>query len=114
VNLNSEGVIDLLNSEGPICPNAMLEPIHPSHAIAVRAANAVYDAIPRDSDGEPTTEDLQKVNTAVSYGPDTTNRMRLYRDVVSAMQGSAPVAVEALFFRCGLCGLTLPASRVIR
>jgi hypothetical protein len=111
MNLSSEGVIDLMSGEGPLCPNSMLLPIHPSHEMHVRVANAVYEAIPRDADGEPTTPELAKVNSAASYGSDVNARMRLYRNVVSAMQGSRPVAVEALFFRCGICGLTLPASR---
>jgi hypothetical protein len=112
VNLNSEGVIDLLHGDGPICPNAMLEPIHPAHAIEVRMQNVVYDAIPRDGDGEPTTPELAAVNHEVNYGKRVSHRMNLYRDVVSALQGSLPVAVEALFFRCGICGLVLPANRV--
>jgi len=114
VNLSSEGVIDLMYGEGPLCPNSMLEPIDPAHIVAVRMANAVHDATPRDQDGEPTTAELAKVNSAVAYGPTTTARMRLYRDVVSAMDGSMPTAVEALFFRCGICGLILPANRVAR
>lgn len=112
MNLNSEGVIDLLNGEGPICPNAMLEPIHPSHVMHTRVANVVYDAIPRDADDEAITPELARVQSEASYGSAITNRIRLYRNVVSAMQGSMPTAVEALFFRCGVCGLTLPANRV--
>jgi hypothetical protein len=112
VNLSSEGVIDLLHGDGPLCPNSMLEPIHPSHAMHVRVSNVVYDNTPRDADGEPTTPELAKVGQEVNYGQAVSSRMRLYRNVVSALSGSFPVAVEALFFRCGICGLTLPANRV--
>jgi hypothetical protein len=114
MNLSSEGVIDLMYGDGPLCPNSMLLPIHPSHEMHVRVANAVYEATPRDADGEPTTPELAQVSSAASYGSAVSARMRLYRDVVSAMDGHIPVAVEALFFRCGICGLTLPANRVAR
>jgi hypothetical protein len=112
VNLSSEGVIDLLHGSGPICPNSMLQPIHPSHAMHVRLADVVYEATPRDGDDEPTTPELAKVSNEVHHGQAVSDRMRLYRQVVSALDHHLPVAVEALFFRCGICGLTLPANRV--
>lgn len=111
MNLSSDGLIDL-SSDGPLCPRSMSFPIDPAHALAVQFADAVYGATPRGEDGELATPELEAVNHAVSYGPGTTDRMRLYRSVVSALDRSGPVAVEALYFRCGICGLILPANRV--
>lgn len=114
MNLDSEGLIDLdMGGQGPLCPNS-LPPAHPAHQLAVTFQNAAYRATPRDADGEPTTPELAAVNMAVSYGEDTNDRMSLYRDVVIARtDGYRTAAVEALFFRCLLCGLILPASRVL-
>jgi hypothetical protein len=111
VNLSSDGLIDL-GSDGPLCPRVGSDPFDPAHALAVRFADAVYDATPRDDDGEPATPDLKKVNHAVSYSYQTSERMRLYRQTAVALDRTGTVAVEALYFMCGICGLILPAGRV--
>lgn len=114
MNLSSDGLIDLAGGggNGPLCPNS-LPPVHPSHAVHTQMIDAAYEATPKDGDGEPATPELAAVNDAISYGPRSNDRMRLYRDLVSVADGRGlPVAVEALFFRCGICGLILPANRV--
>jgi hypothetical protein len=110
--LSSDGLIDVLGSDGPLCPRSALFPVDPAHALHNRHVDVVCEATPKDADGEPATPDLEAVNHAVSYGPRITERMRLYRSVVSALDHNGTVAVEALYFRCGICGLILPANRV--
>lgn len=111
MKIESDGLIDLLSSDGgPLCP-ASMPPVHPSHAAMVAAQNAVYEATARDGDGEPATSELEKVGHAVSYSWRTSSRMRLYRDTASALSSRGVVPVEALYFRCLVCGLVLPAQR---
>lgn len=113
MNLSSSGLIDTFE-QGPLCPNDYGDPQHPSHQLRVRFADAVHEATPRNADGEPASPELDAVNNAVAYGPTTDNRMRLYRATVQAMDVRGTVTVEALFFRCQICGLVLPASRAPR
>lgn len=95
-----------------MCPRGYGPGMAPEHEIRVRMIDAAYEATPRNDDGEPTSPELDRVNDAVAYGPQTDDCMRLYRDVVMAMDGTrGTVSVEALFFRCQICGLILPASR---
>lgn len=114
VKLSEDGLIELSTGhDGPLCPNAAGNPAHPAHTLHVRMCDAAYEATPRDADGEPVTPELGKVSYELSYGSGTSTRMRLYRAVVSAMDHRyRPVAVEALYFKCGICGLILPANRV--
>ena len=56
-------------------------------------------------------EALEKVSTALDYGPTTADRMHLYFDRTSFMQGREFITVEAWYFRCAICGLMLPAQR---
>lgn len=114
MKITSTGLIDLRSGDqGPMCPQSMPPVVHPSHHLAGTFADAAYEATPRGEDGEPLTGDLAAVNQAVSYGPTTENRMRLYRAAVAAQSSSGrDVGVEALYFRCQICGFVLPASRV--
>jgi len=107
VKIEQTGVIDLFQ-QGPLCPQSM-PPVHAAHAAMVRVQNAAYDAIPKDGDGE-LREDFDPVYSAIAYGDDS--RMRLYRDAVEAMSTRGTVTVESLYFRCPVCGLILPASRM--
>jgi hypothetical protein len=109
--IESDGLIDLSVGDGPLCPNAM-PPVSAQHAMLRQIQDAAYRAAEYDTDGEPVSAEAGKVVDAVHYGPETAGRMRLYRDTVAAQSYSIPVAVEALYFRCTVCGLVLPANRV--
>jgi len=113
MKIESEGLIDLVMGDGPLCPNGFGGVMSAEHATLRRVQNVAHAATAYDSDGEHVSPEAGRVTDAVHYGPETDGRMRLYRDVVSAASGTGlPVAVEALYFRCGLCGLVLPANRV--
>ena len=115
MNIESTGVIESHHGgyeNGPMCPHSIPPNVHPSHEAALLVQNAVYEAIARDEDGEPATEELGAVSHASSYSSSTGNRMRLYRATELA-RSSSPwgVVVESLYFRCRICGFVLPASR---
>jgi hypothetical protein len=103
-------LIDIPDSNLPLCPNSWGHPIHPLHQLHVRLQDAVYKATPHNKDGEPTTPELEAVNAAVSYGP-VQDRMRLYRDSAGGVFEGQHVTVESWYFRCDVCGLILPANR---
>lgn len=114
--MSDGGVIRMLSeSDLPMCPNGMMRPIHPAHALRTTMINAVYDVTKEheNDDGE-LPEPLDKVSQALSYGPTTADRMNLYFDRVSFLQGREFVMVEAWHFRCAICGLMLPAQRMPR
>lgn len=113
MNLSQSGLIDTFE-KGPMCPNGWAYPVHEAHRLRVRMIDAAYDKTPRNEDNEPMTTELAQVNDALSYGPTTEDRMRLYRDTVQAMDFRGTVVVETLYFRCQICGLVLPASRAPR
>lgn len=85
--------------------------MHPSHALHVRLSNIAHEASPKDADGFVEEGIAGDINHAINYG-DVNNRMSLYRDTAWARSGRGIVAVEALYFRCGTCGLIMPANRV--
>lgn len=114
MNMSETGLIDLLDRDGgPLCPGSY-PPRNEAHALHVRVSDTVHKATPRDINGEPATPELAAVSHAVNYGPDLSERMRLYRDTVAALDWQGTVTVEALFFRCTLCGFVLPATRTPR
>lgn len=115
MKLSETGLIELgMGSQGPLCPNSM-QPQHPSHQVAVQMQNAAYVATPRDEDGEPLTQESAAINSAIANAYGSGDLMRLYRDAVIAQDYAGRTAgVEALYFRCLTCGLTLPASRTAR
>jgi hypothetical protein len=112
--MSDGGVIRTLSeSELPPCPNGMLQPIHPAHRLRVEMIDAAYEAAKEyeDDDGE-LPEPLQKVSTALSYGPNTDSRMRLYFNRVGFPEGGVYATVESWYFQCHICGLILPAQRI--
>lgn len=113
--LSETGLIELGGMGGvddPLCPNS-IQPQHPSHQVAAQLQNAAYRATPRDDDGDPLTAEAAAINSALAYEHDTSAYMKLYRDVVIARNhGARDTAVEMLYFRCLICGLTLPGARV--
>lgn len=113
MNLNDRGIIDLADGyDGPMCPRSFPPVVDRAHELAERFRNVVYEATPRDVDNEPLTADLAAVNDAVSYGRMTNNRMHLFRDaVVAKTRDGHGAVVEALYFRCRICGFVLPAGR---
>lgn len=113
MKLSQSGLIDTFE-QGPMCPRGYGPGMAPEHEIRVRMIDAAYEATSRNDDGEPTTSELAKVNDAISYGPRTNDRMRLFRDAVQALDYRGTVGVETLYFRCQICGLILAAGRVPR
>lgn len=110
--IESDGLIDIIEGRGPLCP-ASMPPVSAAHALLRQIQNVAYQATEYDGDGEPVSPEAGAVVDAVHYGNETDSRMRLYRDAVSALGGRrGMVAVEALYFRCPLCGFVLPANRV--
>jgi len=112
--MSNGGIVrGLSDSDLPMCPNGMVRPIHPAHSLRVTMIDAAYDVTKpyKDEDGE-LPEPLDKVSTALSYGPTTADRMHLYWDRVGFVQGGEYATVEAWYFRCAICGLMLPAQRV--
>lgn len=103
-------LIDIPEHNGPLCPNSWGYPLHPLHQLHVRLQDAVHNATPKDENQEPITPELEAVNAAVSYGP-VTEQMRLYRESIGFAYQRQNVLVESFYFRCGVCGLILPANR---
>jgi hypothetical protein len=106
---DGELIRELSDSDKPLCPN-IGQPINAAHALRNRMLNAFYEAAEKNTDGDM-TEPVDKAYYAAAYGFTTSDRMNLYRDSASFVRGREIVVVEAWYFRCGICGLILPASR---
>lgn len=97
-------------TDRPLCPNSTNMPIHPAHTIRNRMLDAFYNAAEKNDDNEM-PEPVDKAYYAAAYGPSTDDRMWLFREAVSFMQGREYITVESWWFRCFICGLNLPAQR---
>jgi hypothetical protein len=87
-------------------------PLHPAHEQRTALLDAIYEATPKDADGEMTGT-AADAYSAVAYGsPRTSDRMNLYRHVtVAAVDGNPRgVTVRAWWWRCPTCGLVLPCG----
>jgi hypothetical protein len=91
-----------------LCPGE-LEPRHPAHQLQVSTLNAFHGAAEKDADGEIVPAAANAYNAAAYPAGGA---MRLYREKASTVADGRPIAVEALYFRCRICGLVLPAGRV--
>lgn len=112
--MSDGGIVRMLSeTDLPMCPNGILRPIHQAHQLRNTMIDAHYDVTKpyQDEDGE-LPEALQKASNALHYGPTTADRMHLYFNRVSFLQGRQLVKVEAWYFRCAICGLMLPAQRM--
>lgn len=112
--MSDGGIVRTLSeSDLPPCPNGMMRPIHQAHQLRTTMIDAAYGATKAyETDDGELPEALDKVSQALDHGPTTIDRMNLYFDRVSFLQGRQIVAVEAWYFRCAICGLMLPAQRV--
>jgi hypothetical protein len=94
----------------PLCPNVATGiTVDPLHAVATTVLDAFHKAADKDADGEFTSPEVAKAYRAAA--DRVTDRMRLYRTTVSYPAGGRfQVVVSAYYFRCGVCGFTLPAT----
>lgn len=117
MNIDRTGWIELIyTNSGPICPND-LPPRSREHQLATDIGDDVYTAAgPVDEETGEHSELVDKLTEAAYHGRHASSRMNLYRDEVDARSTVTPggVKVEALFFRCHVCGLVLPANRTPR
>ena len=93
---------------GSLCPNSMFEPTNAQHQARAELLNRLYEASPRDEDGE-TTPELDAVYMAAK---GTDDFMRLYK--VDGFDSSSRTSVVGYFWRCAVCGLILPGQGVPR
>jgi hypothetical protein len=96
---------------GPLCPNSF-DPAHPSHTLRNRVLDLFYEAAPKDADGE-LAEDMSKVYSAAAHGR-LDDYMHLYRHEAGEIIGQPLLRVATWWWRCHVCGLTLPAQQVPR
>ena len=106
-------IIDIQQRDLPMCPNSFGLPGNPAHQLHNRILDTLHRAIPHDEDtGEAIDPKMDEVYAAAAY-ETVSDRMYLYHDSVSFHEGRARHAVvESWYFRCGVCGLVLPANRM--
>lgn len=102
-------------SDRPLCPNSSNVPAHPAHLAAGYQGDRLYEAAApwRDDDGEYFNAGVEAL-MAIAYPED---RMNLYEDSAGAGPNSIRVGVWSYttrYFRCSICGLTLPATADMR
>jgi hypothetical protein len=78
------------------------------HATANRVLDALYDALPKDGEGELIAEADELYAKASAAVPD---RMELHVDSVYVQYGRWKTSIEAFYFVCHGCGYVLPAAR---
>jgi hypothetical protein len=103
-------IIDIPHNDRPLCPQQDF-PTHPSHQLHVAIQNAAYGVIDRNEDNETIDANQEKVYEAISYNRFD-GRMYLYRISNSIYTGKKYTHVEAFYYKCSICGFTLPATQV--
>lgn len=99
--------VDLAAGDAPLCPNAISLPANRDHQIQTLTVNALHDALAKDADGELSPESAAIY--AAATGPFA-DRMQLHMESVTAAHRGRSFQVETWYFRCGTCGVILPAS----
>jgi len=92
----------------PLCPNVTTGGgVNPLHATANGILDAFYAAADLNADSEFTSPSVARAYEAAAGQAD--ERMPLYREQVAVPDGNYMI-VTAYYFRCKVCGFTLPAT----
>lgn len=104
--------VEINKSDRPMCPGTFA-PVHPLHQLHVNLQDILREAIPENPETlesiDPSHDDLY---AAVAYDRYD-GYMNLYKNVVTVIGRHAKgafVIIESWYFRCGTCGLILPAQ----
>jgi len=105
---------------GPLCPMSMgaLSGEHRAERIFDDLMHNAFKPLRSNDTGQPDPEgdlppDLDKAYSAVIYSP-TYSRMHLHKEGTTFMEGRTIIDVEAYYWRCHLCGHTIPATTIKR
>jgi hypothetical protein len=90
---------------GILCPQSM-SPVAPAHAERVALLNRIYEQMERDTDGESPAEQERLYRAADGDG----DWMRLYVEHKGTPVGGRYVSITVAFYRCQVCGFTLPVT----
>lgn len=101
--MGAEIIRNVNEQDLPLCPATD----HPQHQTARAALDAVYNAAAKDADNLEFT--VPSVETAYqALHARLNDRMWLYRARIG-LPAPSRAWVEAYYFRCMVCGFTLPA-----
>jgi hypothetical protein len=105
--MSAELVRDVTHNELPLCPRyGGPGPGSVEHRTAVVVLDTIYDTAARDDDNEFVSPDVAAAYAAANQR--VSPRMPLYRVLVS-LPRPLGAYVESYYFRCLVCGFTLPA-----
>jgi hypothetical protein len=104
--MSAEIIREVREEDLPLCPVYVSDPGNEMHRLAVRALDAFYDAAPKNDDGEMLSAATETCYRAATVA--LSSRMRLYRAGLP-LPGQGAGYVESYYFRCQVCGFTLPA-----
>lgn len=112
------GLVKTLDG-GPLCPMSFGN-LSGEHRAERIYNDLMYNAFKplRETGGQPDPDGdlppaLESVYSQVVYN-NTYREMHLHREVTQFVEGRTIAEVEAYFWRCHLCGHTIPATTVKR
>lgn len=95
--------------QNPLCPAGATQPISAEHRLRNAILDDMYRSLPKDANGD-ITEAAEAAYNAAAYG-EFDDRMRLYHHGTgNIIIGQQILSVGSWFYRCPVCGLTLPAQ----
>jgi hypothetical protein len=107
-------IVQLTDDQRLLCPLGVTLPLHPAHEQRTRLLDAVYEATPKDDDGEMQGTAAAAYDAAAYRSSLTSERMHLYEHTASPQRMPGAAYVVAWFWRCPTCGFVLPAQQVTR
>jgi len=100
-------IVNINESERPLCPNTNSN----LHRLHTEIVNAIYDEAEKDEDNEFKDPKVAALYHKIAYDRFS-GRMYLYKEVVQPYNHymlSRQQSVQAFYFRCYVCGFTIPA-----
>lgn len=89
---------------GILCPQSF-PPVSREHAERVALLNRMYTAMNVDEETHEAPEQERRIYDAAK---DSDDWMRLYVEDKAAFTGTRQIAVTTAYYRCQVCGFTLP------